>query len=209
MIIIGLTGSIGMGKTTAAGMLRGLGCAVHDADAAVHSALGPGGKAVEPVVMAFSNVFGEDGGVNRPALGQRVFGDPVALKQLEGILHPIVAEERDRFLKAQIWRGRQVAVLDVPLLFETGGQARCDWTFVVTAPAAIQEQRVLARPGMTRSRLMEIRARQMPDSEKRMRCDSLIWTSLGRAETLHQLKRALKLACDNAAFIKGRKIIDA
>ena len=197
MIVLGLTGSIGMGKTTAASMLRRLGCGVHDADAAVHRAMVPGGAAIAPVEAAFPGVIDMKGAVDRPALGQRVFGNPEALKILEGILHPLVAAERDRFLNAQNWLGRRFAVLDVPLLFETGGDIRCDWTIVVTAPAVIQEQRVLARPGMTRERLRDIRARQMPEAEKRNRADSLVWTSLGKAEALRQLTNALTLASSN------------
>lgn len=196
MRVLGLTGSIGMGKTTAATMLRHLGCGVHDADAAVHRVMAPGGAAVGPVEAAFPGVIGSNGAVDRPALGHHVFGNPKALQILEGILHPLVAAERERFLTEQNWMGRRFAVLDIPLLFETGGDAQCDWVMVVTAPAIIQTQRVLSRPGMNHERLMHILARQMPDAEKRKRADSVIWTSLGKSVALQQLKNALTLALD-------------
>lgn len=192
MIIIGLTGSIGMGKSTASAMLRRLGCPVHDADAAVHRLTGPGGAAVQAIEAAFPGAT-RNGAVDRARLGPQVFGNPVALKKLEAILHPLVAAERDWFLKSCAIRRFRVAVLDVPLLFETGGDARCDLTIVVTAPALIQAQRVLARPGMTPGKLRDIRARQMPEAEKRRRADVLIWTSLGRAPVLRQLSNTLRL----------------
>lgn len=192
-VIFGLTGSIGMGKSTAAAMLRRLGCAVHDADATVHRLTGPGGAAVPAVEAAFPGAT-RGGAVDRAALGPKVFGDRAALKRLEAILHPLVAADRDRFLAACVRQRRRVAVLDVPLLFETGGDRLCDRTLVVTAPALIQEQRVLARPGMTAEKLRDIRARQMPEAEKRRRADILIWTSLGRAPVLRDLTNALRLA---------------
>jgi len=192
MIVIGLTGSIGMGKSTASAMLRRLGCPVHDADAAVHRLTGPGGAAVQAIEAAFPGAT-SSGAVDRARLGPQVFGNPVALKKLEAILHPLVAAERDRFLKSCAIQRCQVAVLDVPLLFETGGDARCDLTIVVTAPALIQAQRVLARPGMTPEKLRDIRARQMLEVEKRRRADVLIWTSLGRAPVLRQLSNTLRL----------------
>ncbi|MEQ8440767.1 MAG: dephospho-CoA kinase [Alphaproteobacteria bacterium] len=192
MIVLGLTGSIGMGKSTASAMLRRLGCPVHDADAAVHRLLAKGGKAVALIDRAFPGVV-RDGAVDRPALGARVFGDPAALKQLEEILHPLVAADRDRWLKGHAIRGTSVVVLDVPLLFETGGDAHCDYTIVVTAPRLIQTQRVLARPGMTPEKLSDIRARQMPEDEKRKRADLVIWTSLGRAPVLRTLANTIRL----------------
>lgn len=192
MIVIGLTGSIGMGKTTAAGMLRRLGCAVHDADAAVHRLTGPGGAAVAAIEAEFPGAT-KDGAVDRARLGPQVFGDPAALKRLEAILHPLVAAQRDQFLKSARLRRFPVAVLDVPLLFETGGDRHCDWTIVVTAPLVIQAQRVLARPGMTPEKLRDIRARQMPEAEKRRRADFLVWTSLGKAPVLRQLANILTL----------------
>ncbi|MDF1747235.1 MAG: dephospho-CoA kinase [Alphaproteobacteria bacterium] len=193
MIVIGLTGSIGMGKSTASAMLKRLGCAIHDADATVHKLTGPGGAAVAAIEAAFPGTT-ENGAVNRAALGPQVFGDPIALKRLEAILHPLVSYERDQFLKRCALQRRKVAVLDVPLLFETGGDARCDITIVVTAPLFLQAQRVLARPGMTPQKLMDIRKRQMPEAEKRHRADVVIWTSLGRRPVLRQLQNTLTLA---------------
>lgn len=192
-VILGLTGSIGMGKSTTAAILRRLGCAVHDADATVHRLTGPGGTAVPAIEAAFPGVT-RGGMIDRTILGPRVFGDRAALKRLEGILHPLVTAERDRFLAACARQRRPVAVLDVPLLFETGGDRFCDLTLVVTAPALIQEQRILARPGMTRAKLRDIRARQLPEAEKRRRADILIWTSLGRASVLRDLSNVLRLA---------------
>lgn len=193
MIVLGLTGSIGMGKSTASTMLRRLGCPVHDADATVHGLIGPGGAAVSEIEAAFPGST-RDGAVDRAALGAAVFGDPSALKRLEAILHPRVAAKRDHFLKTWRARGAGVVALDVPLLFETGGERYCDTVIVVTAPAAIQAQRVLARTSMTPEKLRDIRARQMPEAEKRRRADRVIWTSLGKAPVLRALSNILKLA---------------
>ena len=193
MVIIGLTGSIGMGKSTAAAMFRRLGVPVQDADATVHQLLGPGGAAVPYIAALYPDVV-KDGAVDRGALGARVFGDPVALKQLEGILHPLVARARDHFLKTHARRGDPVVVLDVPLLFETGGDRNCDLTVVVSAPAFIQAQRVMARPGMTAGKLRDILARQMPDLEKRQRADLVVETGLGRRHSLQGLARLVRLA---------------
>lgn len=186
MIIIGLTGSIGMGKSTAAGMLRRLGVPVHDSDAAVHRLIGPRGRAVARIEKAFPGVA-KNGAVDRVALGARVFGDAAALKRLEAILHPMVAEEKGRFLRRWASRRRKVVALDVPLLFETKGDRRCDATILVAAPAFIQAGRVLRRPGMTRARLDEIRARQMPEMEKRRRACFVVPTGLGHRLTLRRL----------------------
>lgn len=184
MVILGLTGSIGMGKTVAAGMFRRLGIPVHDADAAVHRLLGrKGGAVVAAVAAAFPGVL-RDGAIDRGALGRRVFDDPVALRRLENLLHPAVRHDQAAFLKRQARRGCRLAVLDVPLLFETGTDADCDAVAVVSAPPFVQEARVLARPGMTRQRLAAIRAHQMADAEKRRRADFLIPSGLGRRETL-------------------------
>ncbi|MEM9684417.1 MAG: dephospho-CoA kinase [Pseudomonadota bacterium] len=191
MIIIGLTGSIGMGKSTAAGMLRGMGVPVHDSDAAVHLLIGPGGRAVGRIEAAFPGVT-RDGAVDRPALGKRVFGDEAALKRLEAILHPMVSEEKGRFLRCcAAWRKPMVAC-DVPLLFETQGDRQCDATIVVTASPFIQEMRVLRRPGMTRERFLRIRAQQMPEAEKCRRGDFVVQTGLGYRHTLMHLRRIVK-----------------
>ncbi len=193
MVILGLTGSIGMGKSTAAAMLRRLGVPVHDADAAVHRLLGRNGAAVPKVAAAFPGTAGPDG-IDRAALGRRVFGDTAALRRLEGILHPMVRAETARFLRRMRARRAPLVVLDIPLLFETGGEERCAAILVVSAPGFLQRARVLARPGMDASRFAAIRAKQMPDSEKRLRADFVVPTGLGRRETLRRLAGIVRLA---------------
>lgn len=204
MRILGLTGSIGMGKTTAAQALRRLKIPVHDADAVVHRLLGPGGAAVAKVAAAFPGVV-KDGAVDRQALGERVFADPAQLKRLEAILHPLVQQASRRFLaKARIAR-RELVVLDIPLLFETGAEARCDAVIVVSAPRLVQRPRVLARRGMTAERLAGIEARQMPDAEKRRRADYVVPTGLDRRTALRALRRALKLARESKFPARNRR----
>jgi dephospho-CoA kinase len=193
VIVVGLTGSIGMGKTTAAAMLRRLGVPLFEADACVHRLLGPGGAAVAAVEAAFPGVAGEDGGIDRRRLGARVFGQPEALRRLEGLIHPRVREAESRFLRAARTRREVIAVLDIPLLFETGGERRCDYVIVVSAPAFLQRQRVLRRPGVTDSRLKAILAAQMPDREKRRRADFIVPTGLGKGATLRRLAAIVRL----------------
>jgi dephospho-CoA kinase len=193
MVVLGLTGSIGMGKSTAAAMLRRLGVPVHDSDAAVHRLLGRNGAAVAPVAAAFSGTEGPDG-IDRAALGRRVFGDAAALRRLEGILHPMVRAETARFLRRTAARRVPLVVLDIPLLFETGGETRCDAIVVVSAPGFLQRARVLARPGMGAARLATILAKQMPDGEKRRRADFVVPTGLGRRETLRRLAEIVRVA---------------
>ncbi|NQU69646.1 MAG: dephospho-CoA kinase [Rhodospirillales bacterium] len=207
MIILGLTGSIGMGKTTAAGMFRYLGLPVYDSDAAVHRLLGQGGRAVAAIGKAFPGVV-EDGAVNRKALGEKVFGDSAALKKLEAIVHPLVRKVQEDFLKRAAARREKMVVLDVPLLFETDGDEVCDAVIVVSAPRFMQEARVLARGGMTREKLAAVLARQMPDSEKRRRADFVVPSGLGRALTLRRLKEIVTLlqpdkAVSQAPFYKN------
>ena len=192
MIVLGLTGSVGMGKSTAAAMLRRLGLRVHDSDAAVHRLLAPGGAAVAAVEAAFPGVRRPDGGVDRPVLGARVFADPTALKRLERILHPLVRASQRRFLARARSRRLALVVLDIPLLFETGGDRRCDKVVVVSAPAFLQRARVMARPGMTASRLAAILAQQMPDTQKRRRADYVVPSGLGRAVTFRRLARIVR-----------------
>jgi len=192
MTVLGLTGSIGMGKSTAARMMRGLGVPVHDADATVHRLLGPGGDAVAAVAAAFSGVV-RSGAVDRAALGARVFGDDAALRRLEAILHPRVRAAEHRFLRTQALAGRRLVVLDVPLLFETDGAARSDLVLLVTAPRFLQAQRVLRRPGMTAERLDQIRARQMAEPEKRRRADVVVNTGLGMAPAYRRVRRLVRL----------------
>jgi dephospho-CoA kinase len=186
VIILGLTGSIGMGKSTVAGMLEALGVPVYDSDAAVHRLIGQGGRAVARVEAAFPGSV-KDGAVDRAALGKQVFNNTEALKRLEAILHPMVSAERNRFLKACAAQRLRMVALDVPLLFETGGHRRCDATIVVTAADFVQAGRVLRRPGMTAERLADIRARQMPEAEKRRRGDFVLATGAGHRLTMQRL----------------------
>ena len=173
MIVLGLTGSIGMGKSTAAKMFEEAGVPVHDSDAAVHRLYT--GKAVPLIEAAFPGVT-RDGAVDRALLGQRVLGDPAALKKLEGIVHPLVRADADAFLAHHRGVKAPLAVLDIPLLFETGGRGRVDKVVVVSAPPEIQRRRVLARPGMTTQKFDQILARQVPDAEKRRLADFVIDT---------------------------------
>jgi dephospho-CoA kinase len=193
MVVLGLTGSIGMGKSTAAAMLRRLGVPVHDADAAVHRLLGRNGKAVARVEAEFPGTAGP-AGIDRAALGRRVFGDAAALRRLERILHPMVRADTARFLRRARARRVPLVVLDIPLLFETGGEQRCDAIVVVSAPAFLQRARVLGRPGMSEARLAAILAKQMPDAEKRRRADFVVSTGLGRRETLRRLAEIVRVA---------------
>ena len=191
MIVLGLTGSLGMGKSTAAAMLRRLGVPVHDADAVVHRLLGRRGAAVAAVAREFPQTLADDR-IDRAALGRRVFGDPAALRRLEAILHPLVRAEEKRFLAAARRRRAPAVVLDIPLLFETGGERRCDGVIVVSAPAWLQRQRAMRRPGMTEARLKAIRAQQMPDREKRRRATWVVPTGMSRSATLRRLRAILR-----------------
>jgi dephospho-CoA kinase len=182
MVVLGLTGSIGMGKSTAAKMFRYLRVPVHDADAAVHRLMAPSGAAFGEIAKAFPEAI-TDGRIDRQILGRLVFGDPAALKRLENILHPLVRAEETAFLRQQRLAGRSLAVLDIPLLFETGGEKRCDYVAVVSAPRFIQRQRVLSRPGMTPEKFEQILAKQMPDAQKRHQADFILPTGLGRGVT--------------------------
>lgn len=188
MIIIGLTGSIGMGKSTVAAMFRSLGVPVFDADAHVRKVQGPGGRALAAIEAAFPGST-HPGGLHREKLGKAVFNDHVALRRLEGILHPLVAEAQSAFLGAH--RLKRAVVLDVPLLFEKGGWKRCHLTVVVSAPLRVQRARVLARPGMTRARFEAILKAQMSDHEKRRRADVVIETGRGRRLTFEAVKRVV------------------
>lgn len=186
MFVLGLTGSIGMGKSTAAAMLRRLGLPVHDADSAVHGLLARGGAAVEPVAEAFPESLVE-GAIDRQRLGSLVFGDPAALRQLELILHPLVRRVAIAFLARHQRYGTPMVVLEIPLLFETGGERLCDAVVLVTASPAVQRARVLSRPGMTVQKFDGIRTEQMSDAEKRRRADFVIETGLGKRDTLRRL----------------------
>lgn len=187
MKVLGLTGSIGMGKSTAARAFRRLRVPVFDADAAVHRLQARGGAAVRPIEAAFPGTT-KDGRVDREALRNRVLGDPATLRVLERIVHPLVRRAERAFLAACRRRGEGLAVLDIPLLFETKGEGRVDAVIVVSAPAATQRARVLARGGMTPERLAAILARQMPDAEKRRRADHVVRTGLSRHAAQRQIK---------------------
>jgi dephospho-CoA kinase len=190
MLIIGLTGSIAMGKSTAAAMLRRMGVPVHDADEVVRALTTRGGKALPAIKTAFPDLVSE-AGLNRAELSKRAFNDPGVLRRLERILHPLVRAEERKFLARARAKGSRLVVLDIPLLFETSAEKRCDAVLVVSAPRAVQLQRVLARPGMTLAKLKGIEQRQMPDSEKRKRADIVIPTGRGKRATWAALKRAI------------------
>lgn len=191
MIILGVTGSIAMGKSTACALLRAQGVPVHDADATVHRLFARGGAAVAPLAAAFPGVV-VDGAVDRARLGARVLGDGAALARLEAIVHPLVRAHERAFLAAQRRLGRAVVALDIPLLFETGAEKRCDAVVVISAPPFLQRQRALRRAGMTAAKLSAILARQMPDAAKRARADYVVPSGLGRAVTWRALARVLK-----------------
>ena len=183
--VLGLTGSIGMGKSTTAGMFRELGIPVHDADLAVHELYR--GEAAPLVEAAFPGTIA-DGIVDRAKLGARVVGDPAELKRLEAIVHPLVRGREHAFLQKAREAGAPLAVLDVPLLFETGGEARCDAVLVVTAAPEVQRARVLARPGMNPELFQTLLAKQMPDAEKRRRAQFLVDTGGGLDDARRQVR---------------------
>ena len=191
-ITLALTGSIGMGKSVASGLLRRMGVPVHDADADVHRLFARGGDAVPGIARAFPEAV-TDGAVDRKVLGGIVFGDADKLRELERIVHPLVRQASERFVRAARARGHKVVALDIPLLFEAGGSRRYDAAMVVSAPAFVQAARVLARPGVTRERLAAIRAQQVPDRIKRRKADFVIPTGLGRRLTLRRLGRVVTL----------------
>lgn len=176
MLVIGLTGSIGMGKSTTAQIFRDLGVPVHDADAAVHEIYRT--TALEPVSQLYPEALDKDG-INRTKLAAIVLADPRALKKLEDIVHPLVLEHRRKFIDAEATKGAPAVVCDVPLLFETGSDRDMDLVLVVSAPAPVQNERVMARDGMTEARFSAIMAKQLPDAEKRRRAHVVIDTGGG------------------------------
>ena len=188
MILLGLTGSVGMGKSTTAAMFSARGVRVFDSDAAVHRLYR--GDAVAAVEEGFPGVT-RDGTIDREALGRRVIGDPASMKRLEAIVHPLVRAERERFAAAARAAGATLVVLDVPLLYETGGEADFDAVVLATAPLAVQKARVLARPGMTEARFAAILARQMPDAEKRRRARFVIETGDGLEAAERQVEAVI------------------
>ena len=191
MLLIGLTGSIGMGKSATAQMFRDEGVPVYDADAAVHALYDKGGEAVEPVGAAFPGAV-RDGAVNRAALGDLVRGKPDEIKRLEAIIHPLVAGVQLDWLAERDSEGAPMVVLDIPLLYETGGDARVDVVVVVSAPAEVQRARVLERPGMTPDMFDFILSKQVPDAEKPTRADFIVETGRGFDHARTQVRAILK-----------------
>jgi dephospho-CoA kinase len=193
MIVLGLTGSIGMGKTTAGKLLRGMGVPVHDADEAVHRLMAPGGAAVAAVAAAFPAAR-KGNAIDRAVLRDAVRADPAGFKTLEAILHPLVRADAERFLAKHARNGRKVVVLDIPLLFETHAEDRVDRVIAVSAPAFLQEARVLRRPGTSPAWLAVVRARQTPDREKRRRADDVVLSAHGKQNARRALARIVAAA---------------
>ena len=192
MIVVGLTGSIGMGKTTTAAMFAAAGVPVYDADAEVRRLYQPGGAAVSLVEDAFPGVT-RDGAVDRALLGERVLGDPAALARLNAIVWPLMGAARAQFLAGARAASHDIAVLDIPLLLETGGEKAVDKVVVVSAPAEVQRQRVLGRDGMTQQKLDAVAAAQMPDADKRARADFVIETGAGLEDANRQVRAVLNV----------------
>lgn len=193
MIILGLTGSIGMGKTTVSRMFEQQGCAIHNSDMTVRAALSPNGEAFENVALAFPEAWDKKKHIiRRDILADIVFNDDEARKRLENILHPIVQTDQKKFIAAQKRLGKKFVVLDIPLLFETGAEARMDYTVVVTAPYATQRRRVLSRAGMTEEKFEAILKTQMSDVEKQKRADFIVQTGLGLAYSYRQVSQILE-----------------
>ena len=201
MLLIGLTGSIGMGKSETAKMFAKLGVPVYDADAAVHALYAKGGAAVAPIAEAFPAAV-IDGVVDRQALSRAVLGLPDEMKKLEAIVHPLVGQAQLDFLRAAQADGHHAVLLDIPLLYETGGETRVDVVVVVSAPYHIQQERVLARPGMDAAKFAAIHAKQVPDAEKRARADFVIDTDKG----LDHAFEAVKAVVETLKTRKGKVI---
>ncbi len=190
MKIFGLTGSVGMGKSVAARLLRRMGVAVHDSDTAVHALLAPRGGAFKAVALQFPEAWDKKNHViDRRKLGQIVFGNETKKRELEAILHPLVQQSQMEFIRQARRMGLKKVVLDIPLLYETHAEKRCHKVMVVTAPYFLQRRRVLSRANMTEEKFFAILAAQMPDIEKRRRADAIIPTGLGRAFTFRLLKK--------------------
>lgn len=198
--VLGLTGSIGMGKSATADTFRRLGVPVHDADAAVHALYA--GRAAPLIEEAFPGTVA-NGTVDRAKLGAAVLGHPEQMKRLEAIVHPLVREEEDAFLR-RVARPAGLAVLDIPLLFETGGEARCDAVLVVSAPAEVQRERVLRRPGMTEEKFKTILAKQMPDAQKRARAHFILDTSRDFAAAEAQARSILACLAGRPGRVRHR-----
>ncbi len=198
MVVIGLTGSIAMGKSTIGAMIMHLGVPVHEADHAVHGFLSDPKSLARPLIAnafpiyEFPQIYDrKTKGINRAELGRLVFNNDGHRETLEGILHPLVHKSQNEFIRTQKIKGRDIVCLDIPLLFETNAQDRIDYTFVVSAPYEIQRARVLARPNMDEEKFHAILERQMPDVQKRIMADYVIKTGLGRAHAMKELKQAI------------------
>jgi dephospho-CoA kinase len=193
MIVIGITGSIGMGKTTAANMLKEMGIPVHDSDASVHALLGPDGGAVHAVGAKFPEALQKDAAgrsfIDRQVLGRIVFGDRQKKRDLEEILHPLVRAESDAFKEEMRKKAHKIIALDIPLLFETGGEKRVDVTICISAPKDVQRERVLARPGMTSEKFDRIVSGQLPDAEKRKRATYVVESDKGFDDMRKQIEK--------------------
>lgn len=194
-IIIGLTGSIGMGKTTIAKQFAECGIKTCDSDKIVHDLLGKNGKAAPLIAKLFPSCL-ENQQINRKTLGKIVFSDNEKLKKLEALLHPLVRKAQDDFIKDARLQKQRIVVLDIPLLFETDSYKRCDYTITVTAPAFLQKQRVLKRANMTEDTLKQILARQMPDSRKRQIADFVILSGIGKNTSLKMVKKIIRRVLD-------------
>jgi len=198
-LVVGLTGSIGMGKSTAAKMLSHMGLPVHNADKTVHDAMKRGGGAVKAMSRLFPQAL-KGGAIDRSIVGEQVFRKPQMLRKAEGILHPFVHRAEKKFFAEAKKKKKQAVVLDIPLLFETGAEKRCDVVICVTAPRAVQAQRVMKRPGMTKAKFQAILKQQMPDKEKCRRADCVINTGKGPADTRRRLVQFMK------EHVTGKKI---
>ena len=190
MIKIGLTGSIGMGKTATGKIFSELGLPLYDADAAVHKLYGPGQKGSEKIKEKFPNSINPDGSVNRKSLSTEVLGDPEKIKSLENIIHPLVGEDRKVFFDENA--KAKAVVLDIPLLFETGGEKFVDYIVVVDAPREIQEERVLSRPNMTKEKFEKIITQQIPNHEKKKKADFIVDTSISIEDARNQVANIVK-----------------
>ncbi len=203
MKIIGLTGSIGMGKSTTAAMFADLGIPVWDADSAVHKLYGVAGEGGKALGQLFTGVVRDDGSVDREALSSQIVGNPSTLKQLEAIVHPLVGQDRSAFLSGASQSGQALALVDVPLLFETGGYKRVDYVVVVSCGEELQRQRVLARTGMTVEKFAAILARQTPDAQKRAGADYIITTDIDLDHTRKQVLDVYRQLMSEQVTAKG------
>ena len=193
MFILGLTGSIGMGKTWGAKCFRYFGVPVHDADVCVHRLMGPGGAATDQVEASFPGVIDKGGGVDRQKLADQVLGDDRGLNRLEAILHPLVRQDQRRFLQNRQGRGARLVVLDIPLLYEINSRPRVDAVVVMSAPERVQRQRVMRRVGMTEKKLQTILDRQVPDEIKCRLAEFVVTTGAARGQSLRQIAKVVKV----------------